>query len=304
MAVDVCAEIPSPGISPRISFSHDLNTNNNQTAEISEEPRLDSCLLDSDFDFFIAGGTNFQQQLSSADELFSNGTILPVQIHKQKHSHYYSPTGNKAIPLPPPPPPPPDEEPKKNVPKLLKEFLSMSLDGDEDSQSQTPATVSKSVWPQFKRSNSLNSIRSRGGDLIRSLHFLSRSHSTGSAPISSRNQPVSSSKDKPHLRKQRSVPCSNRKSPLIMQTSPNIGGAFHFHPYSSSSSSSPRQQKWNQPHLRKCGSYGNNNGGVRISPVLNIPSPTFISRGTVNLFGSLFCNDVIGCQLDRPSSSM
>ncbi|CAN1181207.1 hypothetical protein LINPERPRIM_LOCUS6102 [Linum perenne] len=303
MAVDVCSEISSPGISPRISFSHDLNNNNNNNNDNQISPRLDSCLLESDFDFFSVG-FSFQQEISPADELFSNGTILPVQIKKQKQQQkhqqkqlpqYYE---NKAIH---PPPPPPHEE---DVPKLdserktlLKEFLSMSLDGDDEDQSQTttPAAAgSKSFWPQFKRSNSLNCDgssnggRSRGGgggSLIRSLHFLSRSHSTGSAPIPPRNQPVPSSKDNPHLRKQRSVP-SSRKSPLMPAASPT-GGTFH--PYNFTNNKNNNYHV--QPHLRKCGSYGNNGGGgVRISPVLNIPSPTFISRGTVNIFGSIFCN--------------
>ncbi|XP_065854969.1 uncharacterized protein [Euphorbia lathyris] len=168
MAIDVCSEISSSGISPRISFSYDLN-------QIREDSgRLDKSLLDSsDFDFcsFV-----HEQELSSADELFFNGKILPVQIKK-----------------PEPVSSPPTEK------KLLKEFLLMSIDEDDDEDER----ASKSFW-QFKRSNSLNcdsrSSRSRG--LIRSLQFLSRSNSTPNPSKQPKN---------PHLQKQHSVP--NTKSP-------------------------------------------------------------------------------------------
>ncbi|OAY31342.1 uncharacterized protein LOC110631172 [Manihot esculenta] len=248
MAIDVCTEISSAGISPRISFSHDLN----QTADdVSIDRRLDSCLLDSDFDFCIS--SSFVQEFSSADELFSNGKILPIEIKK----HFVS-TKDTDQPKPVPSPRPLQTPTEK---KLLKEFLSMSIDADEK-----PA--SKSFW-QFKRSNSLNCDSSRSKGLIRSLQFLSRSNSTGSAPNPTKQAMFSKETPKPRLRKQHSVP--SRKSPAASS------GAF----YSYNSGQKP-------PQLRKCGSYGN---GVRISPVLNIPAP-HISRVTVSLFGfgSLFCN--------------
>ncbi|KAF9677361.1 hypothetical protein SADUNF_Sadunf08G0099700 [Salix dunnii] len=254
MAIDVCSEISSAGISPRISFSHDLN----QTADaVSIEDhyhrRLDSALLDSDFDFCF--GNNFVQELSSADELFSNGKILPVEIKKHIISSKDTDELKSLI-----------SQPQRNSSettekKQLKEFLSMSLDADEK-----PA--SKSFW-QFKRSNSLNCDSTRSKGLIRSLHFLSRSNSTGSAPSPPKQAMLSKETQKPQLRKQASVP--SRKS--------SVPSSAAFYSYNS-------QQK--PPLLRKCGSHGN---GVRISPVLNIPPP-YISRGTFNLFGfgSLFCN--------------
>ncbi|KAJ6988075.1 hypothetical protein NC653_021105 [Populus alba x Populus x berolinensis] len=239
MAIDVCSEISSAGISPRISFSHDLDqTTDAVSIEDHYHRRLDSSLLDSDFDFCF--GNSFVQELSSADELFSNGKILPVEIKKHIISSKDTDKLKSLI-----------SQPQQNSSgttekKQLKEFLSMSLDADEK-----PA--SKSFW-QFKRSNSLNCDSTRSKGLIRSLHFLSRSNSTGSAPNPPKQAMLSKETQKPQLQKQASVP--SRKS-----------------------SSYNSQQK--PPLLRKCGSYGN---GVRISPVLNI--------GTVNLFGlgSLFCN--------------
>ncbi|KAJ4828882.1 hypothetical protein Tsubulata_039852 [Turnera subulata] len=258
MAIDVCSEISSAGISPRISFSHDLNQTTDAASMEDHQIRLDSCLLEPDFNFCV--NNSFGQELSSADELFSNGKILPVQIKKQfvsstKHSQQPKPATSH----------PPQISAETTEKKLLKEFLSMSIDAEEK-----PA--SKSFW-QFKRSSSLNSDSSRSKGLIRSLHFLSRSYSTGSAPNPPK-QAMSSKESTPHqkprLQKQHSVPSRKRS----VTTS---HGAFY--PYSSSQ----------RPPLRKCGSHGN---GVRISPVLNIPPP-YISRGTADLFfgiGSLFCN--------------
>ncbi|CAL1408515.1 unnamed protein product [Linum trigynum] len=297
MAVDVWSEISSAGlISPRLSFSRDLTQATEPEADAGHRPRSDCCLLDSDFDFFIGSRGEF----SSADELFSNGRILPVEIKKQPQPQQQTQiaTGKEAIPIPPLPSPlspaqqtgendssPQLESEKK---KLLKEFLSTSLDGDhEEQQRQNPAAAAAAVGPrsfwQFKRSNSLNcdeiSCRSRGG-LIRSLHFLSRSNSTGSAPNPPKIKPKEENPH--HLRKQRSVP--NRKSPLMPTSS-----APCYYPYNTGGQ---QQQKSNLPVLRKCGSYGNNSAGIRITPVLNIPAPAFISRGTVNFLGlgSLFCN--------------
>ncbi|KDP29437.1 hypothetical protein JCGZ_18358 [Jatropha curcas] len=257
MAIDVCSEISSAGISPRISFSHDLNQTTDSVSIEDCHRRLDASLLDSDFDFCIS--TSFVQELSSADELFSNGKILPIDIKKQflvssKETDHPKPVASRPL----------RTSSDTTEKKLLKEFLSMSIDGDEK-----PA--SKSFW-QFKRSNSLNCDSYKSKGLIRSLQFLSRSNSTGSAPNPPKQAMLFSNKEnpKPKLQKQHSVP--SRKSPAAASY-----GAF----YSYSSGQRP-------PTLRKCGSYGN---GIRISPVLNIPPP-YISRGTVNLFGlgSLLCN--------------
>ncbi|KAG6759618.1 hypothetical protein POTOM_036102 [Populus tomentosa] len=257
MAIDVCSEISSAGISPRISFSHDLNqTTDAVSIEDHHHRRLDSSLLDSDFDFCI--GNSFVQELSSADELFSNGKILPVEIKK----HSISSKGNNHQPQSLTSQPQHQTSTGTTEKKQLKEFLSESLDADEK-----PA--SKSFW-QFKRSSSLNCDSTRSKGLIRSLHFLSRSNSTGSAPNPPKQAMLSKeTQKKPKLQKQASVP--SRK--------PSVPSSAAFYSYN------PQQKP---PLLRKCGSHGN---GFRISPVLNIPPP-YISRGAVNPFGlgSLFCN--------------
>ncbi|KAK9021926.1 hypothetical protein V6N11_011888 [Hibiscus sabdariffa] len=68
--------------SHRVSFSHDLIQ---PTTELNES-RRDTMLLDScpDFEFDIC---SFEQQYSSADELFANGMILP-EVRKNVKSHW------------------------------------------------------------------------------------------------------------------------------------------------------------------------------------------------------------------------
>ncbi|XP_057961434.1 uncharacterized protein LOC131153258 [Malania oleifera] len=273
MAVDVCAEISGIVISPRISFSHDLNQADVVPIE-QYQRRSDASLLDSSSDFDFCTGKNFTlQEFSPADELFSNGKILPIEVKKRlmatdkSHSHQLKPTD-----LPPPPPPSPSptinsipSSTENSRKMMLKELLSTSSEADEN---EKPS--SRSFW-QFRRSSSLNCDNNRTRSLIRPLHFLSRSNSTGSTPIPKQTILPSKDSQKPHLRKQPSVSCS--KPPA----SSNNNTAYH--------SSSSHQKT---PPKKSCRSYGD---GVRISPVLNLP-PQYISKATVGLFGlgSLFCN--------------
>lgn len=269
MAIEVCTEISSTGISPRISFSHDLkNTDGAVPVEEHRHRRSDLCLLDSSSSDFVFSITNgLAQQLSSADELFSNGKIVPMQIKPHQ---------------PQPPPPPSLSQPSSTSStatttrctekKRLKEFLSASSDEAENDE-EKPS--SKYFW-QFKRSSSLNFDTTRRNSLIRSLQFLSRSNSTGSAPIPKQTE-VSRETQKQRLQKQSSVSSSRRSS-----SSSSSSSTYYF--YSSS----------HRPSLKKnnCGSSGSN--GVRISPVLNLPQ-TYIPKATARFFGfgSLFCNGKI-----------
>ncbi|KAK5803783.1 hypothetical protein PVK06_031432 [Gossypium arboreum] len=198
-------------ISPRISFSYYLN------AEAIEEHHHHHHHQSSDFVFNF--GDSFVQELSPADELFSNGKILPMEIKKK-------PVVAKPVPVPSPPK------------KRLKEFLSMSID-DADDQPEF-----KSLW-QFKRSISLNSGTKT---LIRSLHFLSRSNSTGSA---SNPKPTMLSKEteKQHLQKQPSLSTKSSHS--------HSSGAFYAYTNSTTHKSPLKSSN--------CGSYGN---GVGVNSVL------------------------------------
>ncbi|KAL2324103.1 hypothetical protein Fmac_023161 [Flemingia macrophylla] len=250
MAIEVFSEISSTGISPRISFSHDLKNTEDSSVRVEDRHRgSDLCLLDSSSDFVFSITSGFSQQLSSADELFSNGKIVPMEIKRVSNEPSRSQPATA----------------EKTQKKRLKEFLSASSD-EAENEEEKPS--SKYFW-QFKRSSSLNFDTTRGNGWIRSLQFLSRSNSTGSAPNPKQTElPRETHIHKQRLRKQSSV--SSRRS-------------------SSSSSSSSTYYFYNSSQKRNGGSSGNN--GVRISPVLNLPQ-AYIPKATARFFGfgSLFCN--------------
>ncbi|XP_052184687.1 uncharacterized protein LOC127796548 [Diospyros lotus] len=267
MAVDVCFELPSLSASPRISFSRDLNQSDGVSVDDQFHLRSDASLLDPTFDFAFSIGKSFAPEISisSADELFSNGKILPTEI--KKHVTAAPKEEVRPVFLSRSRPNPTattssienlNEETKK---KRLKEFLSSNFDEEEGKP------LSKPFW-QFRRSSSLNCESGRSKALIRSLQFLSRSNSTGSAP-NPKQPAMSKDTQKQHSFKQ--APFSRSQS---------CSSSNPYYPYNSSK----------RPPLKKnCRSHGN---GVRISPVLNIPHNCIAAIGTATLFGfgSLFCN--------------
>ncbi|KAF8061241.1 hypothetical protein N665_1209s0011 [Sinapis alba] len=255
MAIEVCcSEAPDSEISPRNSFSYDLDSTEG-------EVRLDSTLLDSGSDLdFCFGSSCSVQEVSPADELFSDGKILPVQIKKvtfrvqrsaslsssSSSSSSYSSSSSFCNQRP---------AQEKKIMKLKDLLLNPESDFEEKP---------KGLFLQLKRSISLNYDKSRNSKgLIRSLHFLSRSNSTGSAL---NPKPNFLSKETHHPHKTHILPkqTSLRRS-------------------SSLSASLP----YRNPLARN--SFGNGNGGVRVSPVLNFPPPAFISNVADGFFsiGSL-----------------
>ncbi|KAG6385895.1 hypothetical protein SASPL_154778 [Salvia splendens] len=194
MAIEVFPDSPSAtGISPRISFSHDLS----QSDVVPIEQYIRSAASSSSIDFdFCVFREIFDHESSSADELFFDGKILPIQIKKR-----LAPAPPPPSPLPPPPPPPLKSEEKH-----------------------------KSFW-RFKRSSSLNCGSGYGRTLC-PLPLLSRSNSTGStasgkrSSISKQNllksnssqkqqqqQPMSGYSSKPPLKKNGQF--SHKFSPVL-----------------------------------------------------------------------------------------
>ncbi|KAL6954580.1 hypothetical protein U1Q18_045641 [Sarracenia purpurea var. burkii] len=147
--------------------------------------------------------------------------------------------------------------------KRLKEFLCSDFDADE------AKPLPRSFW-QFRRSSSLNCESGRSKSLIRSLQFLSRSNSTGSAP---NQKQTAMSKDNQKM--------NSIKQPPVAFSESSSSSTSGYYPYNSSK----------RPPLKKsCSrSYGN---GVRISPVLNIPHNCISKGSVISLFGfgSLFFN--------------
>ncbi|KAJ0718095.1 hypothetical protein HanLR1_Chr08g0266841 [Helianthus annuus] len=184
MAVDVYAtsEVSS---SPRISFSHDLKDPDSIYSDSLDPTRSDQLLLSPTFDFDFRTTSN----LTPADELFSNGKLLPTQIKKPQFLQI------------------PDTKTTSNNPnsdtqkKQLKELIQ---DQDQDQDQEHEKSLLRSFW-QFRRSASYNCDNGKGPKgLLRSLSVksLARSHSTGSALNPKRNsgqKVVGKTKDDPRL---------------------------------------------------------------------------------------------------------
>lgn len=250
MAIDVCcSEAPGSSISPRNSFSYDLDSTDG-------EVRLDSTLLDpgSEFDFCF-GSSCPVQEVSPADELFSDGKILPVQIKKVafrvQRSASLSSSSSSSFSLSS------SSSPEKKIMRLKEVLLS-----PESAYEDKP----KGLFLQFKRSISLNYDKSRNSKgLIRSLQLLSRSNSTGSALNPKPNLPA---KETYHLQKTHNLP---KQTSLRRSSSLSASGPYK------------------KPLARN--SFGNGNGGVRVSPVLNFPPSGFISNVADGCFSiGSFCN--------------
>ncbi|XP_022737911.1 uncharacterized protein LOC111290730 [Durio zibethinus] len=234
--------------SPRVSFSHDLGQAD-LPIELNES-RRDTMLLEScsDFEFNICS-SSFEQESSSADELFANGMIVPVRHHEKRQVQKCEVPA--FVSFPPRPKLSTAEDSKK---ESTRQIMPVKAGLEEKPQS-------KSFWG-FKRSSSLNCDIKKS--LIFSLPLLSRSNSTGSAL----NPKRSSIKD------------SNKH---ISQKFSSISMTKSSSPSSSSSSCCNAYQFPQKPPLKK--NHGNAYGnGVRISPVLNVPTP-YISKGTANIFG-------------------
>ncbi|KAA8541252.1 hypothetical protein F0562_025141 [Nyssa sinensis] len=185
MAIDMCSENSSPGISPRISFSHDLrHTHADDVVPIEHYQCRPDPDPDSDFNFCISVST--ESEPSSADELFSDGLIRPRQIQQRFVSSKQQISISKphsVFSLPPLPLPSSTNESSKQ--EKLKETMSFEND---------PKYQSKSFW-RIKRSSSLHCDNTSKKSSIWSLPLLLRSNSTGSVPNSKRTLSTSSSKN-------------------------------------------------------------------------------------------------------------
>lgn len=218
MALELCSENSSRAMSPRISFSHDLSQ-----SDIVPVEQLLRSISSSSLDFNFCTNETSDQQPSMADELFSNGKILPTQIKKTATPPQIKPASS----LPPPPPPHAHQE------------------NADDSKLPVPETEekqsSKSFWG-FKRSSSCGNGYAR---TLCPLPILSRSNSTGSSTSSKRS---SSSKESLN-HKQHSQKTLFSQKPPLKKTS--------------------------------YGSYGNTNNGIRVNPVLNVPSANMFGLGSI-----------------------
>ncbi|XP_057524623.1 uncharacterized protein LOC130804260 [Amaranthus tricolor] len=206
MAVDLFKDNPSSrGISPRISFSHDLN--NSDIIPIEPHIPLKSSIFDYDFDFGVSQRT-YEQDSSLADELFANGVILPIQIKRKNipvisKSKSFSQSSSNSSFLPPLPP------------SSVLNNGEFDKETEEKQGNGSSSNNNKSFW-KFKRSKSLNcgSICRRG---LCPLPILSRSKSTGST-VSAKRSLISKDEKQSNLKNSSS---SYQKPPLKR----NYGGS-------------------------------------------------------------------------------
>ncbi|XVE72083.1 hypothetical protein DITRI_Ditri11bG0010500 [Diplodiscus trichospermus] len=213
--------------------------------------------LNSSIDFeFDVGIENTDQECyySSADELFSNGRILPLQIRKK-----ISPQKQQLQRCPPPPPPqkkkkkqqqlqPPTQKPQTQAGNATpKQIKVASKEANDQNQS------CMSFW-QFKRSSSLNFVSGYKVRLCPPSTPLSRSSSTWPAPKLKQGHVIGNHRQN-RLKDEFSYPCLH---------------------------SSTNNQN---PPLKKSFAYGSHGNGVTINPVLNVPSVDVFCLSPIFLTG-------------------
>ncbi|XP_073042067.1 uncharacterized protein [Primulina eburnea] len=199
MALEVFPDSPDLVISPRISFSHDLSANN----VVPVERYLRSNNSSIDFDFCVFN-ESFDQNSSSADELFSEGKILPIQIKK---------------PLPPPHPP----ARTARTPPPVGKHTTLYLETRKPIPESEEKHRSKSSFLGFKCRTSLNGGSGHNGRGLCPLPFLSRSKSTSS----------NTNVERPSNMKQslvRSSSCSQQKLPLKKSNHASYCYGVKIHP--------------------------------------------------------------------------
>ncbi|XP_049382497.1 uncharacterized protein LOC125846862 [Solanum stenotomum] len=153
MAIELCSDDSSP----RFSFSQDIS----QTDSV-QIPSTNSSSSTIDFDFCVFHQT-FDLQSTSADELFLDGKILPIEMKRKNIPPSLPPNKNSDQ----------NKSHKLGIPSYNASVKNESLSTDEKQSS-------KSFW-RFKRSNSTSSTSSYVRTLC-PLPILSRSNSTGSTP--------------------------------------------------------------------------------------------------------------------------
>lgn len=271
----MCSEMLPSITSPRISFSRDLNTDEDEEqVEVEmEEDQEDSSsmevsdIFDNDqgqhFDFSFSDSFTFEPSSSSADELFSDGLIRPLQLEEKFV------TTPKLTPLHPTLAQPSSTN---DDPSLSKETNVVAMttanptttnvveSSEQKNLNQNQPNV-KSFW-KINRSSSVHVDEdSHKKSSFWSLPLMLRSNSTGSAPSP------------------RQISKENKKHNMQKQLKCSTASASSFYMY----------QLPQKPPLKRNhgGSYGNN--GISTNPVLNVPTP-YIGKGTGNLFGitSLF----------------
>ncbi|KAG6619015.1 hypothetical protein I3843_03G058900 [Carya illinoinensis] len=245
MAINLYSESSNTATSPRISFSHDFCQLD--VVPVERRPlRSNSSGLGSSIDFDFCVHESFDQESSSADELFSDGKMIPTEIKKKgnapsKQMDQYCGSHPPMLP-----------------PRAMRGSSAVSGESSkQESTKESKTTIneadekqnSKSFW-RFKRSSSCGS--GYGRSLCPLPALLSRSNSTGSA--------------------------ANLKRAPFSNDGQNSKQSSQKH-LSTKASRSSVSTSYPKPPLKKGhGAYGN---GVGINPILNVPSTNLFGLGSI-----------------------
>ncbi|KAJ8544829.1 hypothetical protein K7X08_017412 [Anisodus acutangulus] len=178
MAIEICSSDESSlGIMSPARISFDISP----TGSVPVEQYIRSTSPSSSIDFdFCVFRESFDLESSSADELFFDGKILPIEIKRRISS-----TPPKKTEQQPPPPPPLPRCKNSTSNTSITLHCSKTSNAIENKtgvleSSSDEKHNSKSFW-RFKRSSSLNCGSGYARTLC-PLPLLSRSNSTGSTP--------------------------------------------------------------------------------------------------------------------------
>ncbi|XP_028795119.1 uncharacterized protein LOC114760761 [Neltuma alba] len=248
MAIEFFSGNSGDPVSPRISFSYDFHSN-----AIPVEQHLSRSnswgLNNPSFDFDFCVRESFDQEASSADELFSDGRLLPSEIKKKKKKNFpQKQTDHHQFLLPHQHRSPPPEAVRENV-SIMKVSKPERLKEEADVEKQVHNH--KSFW-RFKRSKSYGTGYGRS---LCPLPLLSRSYSTGSTSPST----------------------SSVKKNMSVSKEGKNNNTQKLHASARSSSSSLCHNSYLKPPLKKSqASYGN---GVPV--ILHVPSANLFGFGSI-----------------------
>lgn len=218
------SEAPSLATSPRISFSHNLSATN---VNILHNPQVQEPVpSSSEFDFCISN-----TETSSADELFSDGVIRPIQLQEKfVNSSKQIPLSKKTQTLGNSLPPLPQNDQNDQTPKQeikSEQQKNHSFWGIKRSSSVNAHKKSSSFWslPSLSRSNSTGSVPNSKKQGTLQLKQIKNS-SAAAGPASFYTFPSS---QKPPLRKNYGAGGTNygngiRVSPVLNVASQNLFG--------------------------------------------------------------------------------
>ncbi|KAL6507523.1 hypothetical protein OROGR_023718 [Orobanche gracilis] len=243
MAMEFFPDGPSLGMSPRISFSHDLSQSDLVPVEQYIRTSSSSSSSMNDFDFCVFR-ESFGHESSSADELFFDGKILPIEIKKRlafpptpRKLQEPPPAPHPTLPLRPPPPVPKPSKPNNNA---VEQKNTTNSESEEKQKS----------FFRFKRSASLNCGSGYGRSLC-PLPLLSKSNSTGSTAGGKRSS-ESNNQKQTFLRGNISNKSQKQTGTCTYSSRPPLKKNLHASP----------------------------SNGVKFNPVLRVPPANFFGLGS------------------------